>query len=77
MHSINYEINSVEQITNFLFKSNAPFGFDLLSMDINRGRDLGIPTYTSMRVLCGLPQVNSFEDLRDVMDDEVSTRMLM
>lgn len=63
------------EITNFLFKSNAPFGFDLLSMDINRGRDLGIPAYTSMRVLCGLPQVNSFEDLRDVMDDEKIFRL--
>lgn len=40
-------------------------------MDINRGRDLGIPPYTTMRVLCGLPMVNRFEDLKDVMDDEV------
>ena len=59
------------QITNFLFKGNSPFGFDLLSMDINRGRDLGIPPYTTMRPLCGLPAVNRFEDLKDVMDDEV------
>ncbi len=40
-------------------------------MDINRGRDFGIPPYTTVRTLCGLPAVNRFEDLRDVMDDEV------
>ncbi|XKL67089.1 hypothetical protein PGB90_010509 [Kerria lacca] len=63
------------EITNFLFKSDAPFGMDLLSMDINRGRDLGIPPYTTMRVLCGLPMVNRFEDLKDVMDDEKIVRL--
>lgn len=41
-------------------------------MDINRGRDFGVPPYSTMRLLCGLSPVNSFEDLKDVMEDEVS-----
>ncbi|XP_065216413.1 peroxidase-like isoform X2 [Planococcus citri] len=63
------------EITNFLFRFNGPFGVDLLSMDINRGRDFGIPPYSTMRLLCGLSPVNSFEDLRDVMEDEKIQRL--
>ncbi|XP_016664411.1 peroxidase-like [Acyrthosiphon pisum] len=40
-------------------------GFDLLSYDIQRGRDVGLPPYTKMRSLCGLPQAKSFDDLSD------------
>lgn len=60
------------QISNFLFKGTDAMGSDLLAMDIQRGRDMGIPPYTTMRTLCGLPPVNRFEDLTDVIDEQVS-----
>lgn len=32
---------------------------------------MGIPSYNNFRALCGLPKATSFDDLRDVMDEEV------
>lgn len=51
-------------------------GFDLLSYDIQRGRDVGLPSYTAMRRICGLPPIQSFEDLSDHVSSEVNTSLL-
>ena len=40
---------------------------DLVAQVIQQGRDHGLPGYTEWRKFCGLPQVRTFEDLRDVM----------
>lgn len=53
-------------LTNNLF-ADAKFGYDLLSFDIQRGRDHGLPGYNFYRQLCGLPKVLEFKDLKDVM----------
>ncbi len=42
---------------------NAPYGLDLPSMDINRGRDFGLPNYNAFRKACGLCQLHSFQQL--------------
>lgn len=46
---------------------NGKYGYDALSLDIQRGRDHGLPGYTVYRNLCGLEQVNTFEDLLNFM----------
>lgn len=46
----------------------------MASIDIQRGRDLGVRPYNDYRPLCGLKQAKTFEDFRDVMDDEVIKR---
>lgn len=47
---------------------SATSGFDLLSYDIQRGRDTGLPPYNSIRAFCGLPKANSFDDLSDEIE---------
>lgn len=54
------------QISSQLF-SNGVYGYDVFSLDIQRGRDHGLPGYTHFRTLCGLPVARNFEDFLDVM----------
>ncbi|XP_065216936.1 peroxidase-like isoform X1 [Planococcus citri] len=67
-----------DQITNkFTGNKTKPLaernGTDLISMDINRGREYGVPPYSEMRRFCGLPPINKFEDLKDGMNtDKIS-----
>ncbi|CAJ0581248.1 unnamed protein product, partial [Mesorhabditis spiculigera] len=43
---------------------------DLGSLNIQRGRDHGIPGYNTIRAFCGLPRANSFEDFGDMILDK-------
>lgn len=45
---------------------------DLLAVDIQRGRDVGIPSYIMIREWCGLPPIDSFEDLFNFLSFDVS-----
>ena len=57
----------VDDVRNFLFRmpseSDETVGEDLISRNIQRGREHGIPSYTEARRMSGLSPVNSFEDI--------------
>nr|KAI8739523.1 peroxidasin-like; partial [Biomphalaria glabrata] len=57
--------NFVEEITNHLFEPPAApkgRGLDLISLNLQRGRDHGIPPYTAYRAVCGLRPIVDFDD---------------
>jgi hypothetical protein len=57
------DMHMVDDVRNFLFGEPIPGGFDLATLNIQRGRDHGIPDYNTVRVAFGLPAVASFADI--------------
>ena len=53
----------VDGVRNFLFGPPGAGGFDLASLNIQRGRDHGLADYNTTRVAYGLAPVDSFDDV--------------
>ncbi|XP_057375843.1 peroxidase-like [Daphnia carinata] len=64
--SINPEYTS--QLTNYLFKGSKAYGMDLVALNVQRGREHGIPDYNTVREFCGLPKATTFEDLANEIE---------
>ena len=52
-----------DAVRNFLFGPPGSGGFDLASLNMQRGRDHGLPDYDSVRQHLGLPSAVSFADM--------------
>ncbi|MCB1866739.1 MAG: peroxidase family protein [Chromatiales bacterium] len=63
----------VDDVRNFLFGAPGAGGFDLASLNIQRGRDHGLPTYNDMREAMGLARKASFDEISD--DPRVRARL--
>lgn len=58
------DVHVVDDVRNFLFGDAMPgAGLDLAAMNIERGRDHGLPDYNTVRVAYGLSPVMSFADI--------------
>jgi peroxidase len=53
----------VDPVRNFLFGQPGQGGFDLAALNIQRGRDHGLPRYNQVRMDYGLPPYATFADM--------------
>lgn len=63
MYTQEIDIRVVDDVRNFLFGGPGQGGFDLVSMNIQRGRDHGLLDYNSLRSVYGLNPVSVFSDI--------------
>jgi len=65
----------IDEVRNFLFAPLAPEtgGFDLVSLNIQRGRDHGLPTYNEARMSMGMSPATDFADVSS--DQEIAARL--
>ncbi len=63
----------VDDVRNFLFGQPGSGGFDLASLNIQRGRDHGLPDYNQVREQLGLGMVQSFAEISS--DPEIQARL--
>ncbi|XP_021933013.1 peroxidasin isoform X8 [Zootermopsis nevadensis] len=60
------------ELTEHLFEVAHAVALDLAAINIQRGRDHGIPGYNAWRTFCNLSEAHTFEDLRN----EISSQSL-
>jgi len=61
----------VDEMREKLFALQNGIGFDLASINLQRGRDHGLPLYAAWREFCGFSEVESFDDLAEIIPDAV------
>ncbi len=62
-HAQTVDIFVVDDVRNFLFGAPGSGGFDLASLNLQRGRDHGLASYNDIRVAFGRPAVVNFSDI--------------
>ncbi|TDR20771.1 peroxidase family protein [Marinicella litoralis] len=60
----------IDDVRNFLFGAPGAGGFDLASINIQRGRDHGLPSYNEVRAAYGLPLKKSFAEITSDVDKQ-------
>ncbi len=63
----------IDDVRNFLFGQPGAGGFDLASLNIQRGRDHGLPSYTEVRAELGLDPITNFAEITS--DSAVQTQL--
>lgn len=61
--------NLNSELTERLFQSAHAVALDLAAINIQRGRDHAIPSYTRWREVCNMSEVETFDDLQNEISD--------
>ena len=66
----------VRDVTNHLYQNRGnETGLDLAALNINRGRDHGVPGYTTLVEFCGGPTITRWRDLDRLFQRGMRERM--
>ncbi len=65
-----FDCKIISDVRNFLFGEPGQGGLDLAAININRGRERGMPDYNTVRQDFGLPPLDNFDELCD--EEEIS-----
>ena len=63
----------VDDVRNMLFGPPGSGGFDLAALNVQRGRDHGLPSYNQTRIAYGLSPAQSWADISS--DSNIQTRL--
>lgn len=63
-----FDAKMLDDIRNFLFGQSGGMGLDLAALNINRGRERGLPDYNSVRAAYGLPKYTEFTQINSNTD---------
>ena len=63
----------IDDVRNFLFGAPGAGGFDLTALNIQRGRDHGLPGYNDVREALGFGRASSFAEITS--DSEIEARL--
>ena len=61
-------------MTEWLFATKE-FGLDIVSLNVQRGRDHQIPSYTTYKYMCGLGANYVWDDLKDLIPEDIVHRL--
>ena len=64
------------ELTERLFEMAHTVALDLAALNIQRGRDHGLPTYNSWRQFCNMTVAEKFDDLKDEIKNETLRQRL-
>ncbi len=65
-----FDDSITQEVTNHLFQEPGKrFGMDLAALNMQRGREHGVPSYNRWREFCGFPVIHSWDDLRGIMSN--------
>ena len=71
-----YDNIITDEVTNHLFQAkNKSFGMDLVALNLQRGRDHGLPGYNAFRELCGSKKASDFNELSDLIPKQIVERL--
>lgn len=74
-----FDTSIADVLQNHLFEfkisESSVIAFDLAALNIQRGRDHGIPSYNDFRSICGFPRARNFADLGDFIKPDKIARL--